>query len=157
MIHTEALNLHVDGFGRLVATLPDGTTRAGLVPVRCFPLADPERWVSLCDAEGREAMLLEDPSALDSESRRVLLDELARREFVPKIGRIVRIAGDAEPTLWEVETDRGPVSFTLPTEDHIRPLRPHGALVADSHGVRYRVEDRRKLDAHSRRLLEQYM
>ena len=84
-------------------------------------------------------------------------DDLARREFVPHIRRIVKVSTDVEPPEWEVETDRGPTRFLLNSGDDIRRLSPMSALVIDVHGTRYLIEDTRKLDAVSRRLLERYL
>ena len=56
----------------------------------------------------------------------------------------------------KVETDRGPVLLTLNSEDDVRRLGPHRALIVDAQGLRYLVPDLRALDAASRRILEHY-
>lgn len=148
--------LHVDELGRLVVALPDGRTCAGVVPVRCFPFTAPDEWISLCEESGAELVCLPRLDAVDEASRAVLLAELSRREFIPVIRRVLHVSPGAEPTIWEVETDRGPATFSLPSEDNVRRLG-EGALVTDVHGVRFRIVDTRALDARSRKYLAQYL
>lgn len=151
------MRVHLDSLGRLVLTLPGSPPVAGVTPVRCFPFSAPAERISFLDEQGKELYCLDALGALPPDERALVERELARREFVPVLRRIRSISPGAEPTLWHVETDRGEVRFTLPSEDNVRRLGEHGALVADAHGVRYRVPDLRLLDAHSRRLLAQYL
>src|SRR5437764_1332377 len=100
--------LHRDAWGRLVLTDADGRQHAGIEPVRAFPLSDPAGPVAVCDAEGREVAWVESLAAVPAPVRQLLEEELARREFVPVIRRIVSVKPAAEPSEWHVETDRGP-------------------------------------------------
>ena len=109
------------------------------------------------DAQGREVAWVEDLAALAPEVRRVLEDELARREFVPVLRRVLGVSAAVEPSRWEVETDRGAASFVLNNEDDVRRLGDHRALIIDAHGIRYLIPDVRLLDPLSRRLLERYL
>ncbi|MGQ0634275.1 MAG: cyanophycin metabolism-associated DUF1854 family protein [Planctomycetaceae bacterium] len=150
-------HLTLDSFGRLVLTLPSGENHVGVVPVRAFPFSQPAGWVVFCDENGREVYCLQEPAQLTDDSRRLLEEELARREFVPQIERIADVTPGAEPTEWNVVTDRGSARFRLVSEDHIRRIGEHAALITDSHGVRYLIADLQALDAHSRRLLRRYL
>lgn len=151
------LRLHYDGFGRLVLTTPEGETIVGVTPARCFPFSAPNECVAFCDAHGHEVYYLPALDALPEQERAMLTRDLTAREFTPVIERIHAVSSGAEPTTWDVTTDRGRVTFELPSEDNIRRLDTHGALIADTHGVRYRVLDMRKLDALSRKLLARYL
>ena len=73
------------------------------------------------------------------------------------VRRIVRISAPVEPSEWEVETDRGRTRFVLNSEDDVRRLSDHRALIFDAHGIRYLIPDLRALDGTSRRLLERYL
>ena len=148
--------LHHDAWGRLVLIDGDGRRHIGVEPVRGFPISDPEHWISICDAEGRELTCIRSLSELPESVRQVLEVDLARREFVPVVRRIVTVSTDSEPSQWEVETDRGPTRFMLNSEDDIRRLGPYSALVIDVHGIRYLISDLRELDAGSRRILDRY-
>jgi hypothetical protein len=154
---TLAIRLHHDAFGRLVVTLANGEIHAGVVPVRAFPFSAPEQWISLCDESGHEVICLTDVAELDRETRDQLAAELARREFVPRILRVLRVVAGGVASQWFVQSDRGNTSFELPSEDNIRRMGSDGALLIDSHGIRYRITSVPQLDAHSRRILRRYL
>lgn len=151
-----SFTLHHDAWSRLVLIDGDGRRHVGVEPVRVFPITDPEHWISICDAQGREIVCLERLDGLTAEVREVLEGELARREFIPEITRIVKVSGN-DPSQWNVTTDRGEVVFFLKSDDDIRRVSKHRVLVIDAHGVRYSIRDTRALDATSRRLLERYL
>ena len=152
-----SLRLTHDPLGRLVLDLDGGARHVGVTPVRCFPFTAPGEQVAFCDEQGREVHHLLTLDELPAAERALLERELAAREFLPIIHRIVAISDGADPTLWHVETNRGAVQFSLPSEDNIRRLGPHGALIADSFGVRYRIPDLRHLDKASRALLNRFL
>lgn len=153
--HTE-IALRYDAFGRLVLTDPDGAEHVGVTPVRAFPFTADAEWISFCDERGHEVFCLASLCELRPSARAALEADLARREFIPAIERILHISRGAEPTLWRVVTDRGETTFKLPTEDHIRRMGD-GALITDAHGIRYRIVETRSLDAESQRLLKRYL
>jgi uncharacterized protein DUF1854 len=134
-----------------------GQRHDNVEPIRAFPISDPDHWISLCDPTGREVAQVRDRNDLSSEQRDLLQAELIRREFVPVIQRIVSISSLAEPCEWRVETDRGPTSFVLNSDEHVRKLGSDKALILDSHGLRYLVPDAKQLDSHSRKLLARYL
>ncbi len=150
-------SLEHDAWGTLVLVDAKGLRHEPVEPVRGFPISDPDRWISICDAQGRELVWVEDIRALSPETRAVLEHDLARREFVPLIRRILSVPADAEPTEWEVETDRGCARFVLNSVDDVRRLGPHRGLVIDAQGIRYLIDDARQLDPLSRRILERYL
>lgn len=146
-----------DVWGQLVMTDADGHQHVGVELVRAFPLSDPRRGVAVCDYHGRELVWLADLDALPLPLVRQIEEELAKREFVPIIRRILKISSAVEPSDWEVETDRGRTSFVLDSEDDVHELDQHRALVTDVYGIRYLIPDVRRLDAHSRHLLERFL
>jgi hypothetical protein len=150
-------SLDRDAWGRLVLIDTNGRRHVGVDPVRAFPISDPAHSISLCDAEGREVAFIEILADLPAPVRQLLETELAQREFVPVIERILRVSSDISPSDWEVETDRGRTEFTLNNDDDVRRLGPHRALLIDTRGIRYLIPDTRTLDAASRRILERYL
>ncbi len=133
-----------------------GQRHVGVEPVRDFPLSDPQHWISIVDAEGREIICVEDLAQLSSDVRKTLEDELARREFVPVIERIERVTS-SDPAEWKVRTDRGPTTFVLKNEEDVRRLGTSSILVIDDHGIRYLIPDYHALDTASRKILERYL
>ncbi len=154
---TVTFSLHKDERGQLTLLDASGHRHENVEPIRAFPISDPEHWISLCDPNGREIVQIRDLAELSAEQRTLLVSELTRREFVPVIRRIVSISSLAEPCEWFVETDRGPTSFVLNSDEHVRKLGQDRALILDSHGLRYLVPDAKQLDAPSRRLLSRYL
>ena len=150
-------SLENDAWGRLVLLDELGHRYVEVEPVRAFPISDPTRWVSICDPDGRELVQVESLDDLSAATRQTLLEELSRREFLPIIRRIVRVATETIPALWEVETDRGPTVFTLDGEENVRRLGHDRALIIDARGIRYLIADTKSLDAQSRRILERYL
>jgi len=149
--------LRHDPWGRLVLTDGEGVEHPGVVPVRAFPISDPQGWVVVCDAEGRELVCIADLAGLPTDARTLLTEELARREFIPEIRRVLRVSSYLEPAEWEVETDRGRTSFVLKSEDDVRRLGPYRAMILDAQGIRYLVPDTRDLDAYGRRAVDRYL
>ena len=151
------LRLHHDAWGRLVATLPDGAVHADVEAARAFPWSSPDTAITLLDSDGRELALLPSLVGLSPESRAALEREFANRDFVPSILRVVRSSGPWPPCVWEVETDRGPATVTIDSEDDVRRLPADRVLIADASGLRFLIPDVSKLDAatlrHLRRLL----
>jgi len=150
------VRLEHDPWDRLVMATDDGQKFCGVVPVRAFPVSDPEHWISICDSEGQEILCVNDIHDLPSDVRKILELELSQREFVPAIRRIFS-ATHHEPSDWSVETDRGRTTFQLNNEDDVRRIEPDQATLIDSHGIRYLITSVRGLDGSSRRILEHFL
>jgi hypothetical protein len=146
-----------DAWGRLVLTDAAGERYVGVVPLRVFPATDPQHWIALVDAQGRELLMIEDLAACPPPVREVIELELSQREFLPEILRIVYVSSIIEPCDWEVITDRGPTRFVLKNEDDVRRTGPYSGIVIDAQGVRYLIRDTRQLDLYGRRAIEQYI
>jgi len=153
----ERATLALDAFGRLVLDMPGSGPLVGVVPVRCFPFSAPTQRITLCDPHGAEVACIEDLSRLPTPLRLLVEDELARREFLPVITRILEVSPGGEPSAWHVVTDRGRTRFVLASEDHVRRLGAEGLLITASDGVRFRVVDHKALDARSRKVLSRYL
>ena len=154
---TILFKLERNPFARLVLTLADGAVHEGVVPVRAFPLAAPGEGISLVGIEGRELAWIPQLAELPAESRALIEEELAGREFVPTVRRIESVSSFSTPSTWSVATDRGATKFVLKGEEDIRRLADGALLIASAEGINFRVASRRGLDGHSRRLLERFL
>ncbi len=154
---TPDFELSIDAWGKLVMSDADGRRYVVVEPVRAFPLTDVGRWIALVDEQGREVVMVEELALLDPDVRGLLERELAHREFVPVVRKIIRIVGDSTPCEWEAETDRGATKFTLDSVDQVRRLGPSRVLITDARGLRYQIPDPAGLDPASRRLLERFL
>lgn len=149
--------LSTNAFGHLIFAGADGVVHEGVVPVRAFPISAPDEGVSLVSGDGHELAWIDSLSMLSAEMRQVIETELAGREFMPEILSLKRVSTFATPSTWEVDTDRGAVSFILKGEEDIRRLSGGVLLISDSHGVQFLIRDVLKMDRHSRRLLDRFL
>lgn len=147
-----------NAFGKLIYLDADGTPHEGVTPVRAFALSAPDQGLSLISAEGKELQWIDQLDDLPEAASKLIADELAQREFMPVIQRIVAVGSFATPSTWQVETDRGATELILKSEDDIRRLRgTNGLLIADSNGIHFMIRDRGALDAHSQRILKRFL
>lgn len=153
----ETFQLVRDPFGKLVLRDRAGVEHVGVVPVRAFPIAAPERGIALVSSDGHEVAWLETLADLPASQRQLIEAELAAREFIPEILRIRSVSSFATPSTWTVETDRGETTFILKGEEDIRRLAHFTLLIADSHGIQFLVRDLQKLDRLSRKLLDRFL
>lgn len=153
-----AFQLARNPHGRLVLTLPDGTAHEGVTPVRAFPIAAPGEGLSLVGSDGHELLWIPQVDQVAGPARQLIDEELAVREFVPTIEKIIAVSSFSTPSTWQVETDRGPASLVLKAEEDIRRLGGRTRLlIAGGDGMQFRVKDTTALDRHSRKLLERFL
>ena len=152
-----AFHLERQASGRLLLTDSAGVQHLGVVPVRAFPLAAPEEGISLVSGEGQELAWLESLAGLQPALRGLIEEELALRDFVPEITRLVSVSSFGTPSTWAVETDRGATSFVLKGEEDIRRLNRQSLMISAGHGVHFSIHDMGALDRGSRRLLERFL
>ena len=157
MSDTPDYQLSRNTFGKLLFTGPDGEIHEGVVPVRAFPIAAPDQGIALVDPHGHELAWIDRLSDLPDALRRLIEDELASREFMPEIKRIISVASFATPSTWRVETSHGDTDFVLKGEEDIRRLASPALLIADSHGIHFLIRDRYALDQHSRKILDRFL
>jgi hypothetical protein len=126
--------------------------------VRAFPIAAPGEGLSLVGPDGHELVWIDRLSQLDVAALALIEEELAAREFVPTIEKIVSVSSFSTPSTWDVVTDRGAAKLVLKAEDDIRRLGGRTRLlIATGDGVQFRVPDTTALDKHSRKLLERFL
>lgn len=157
MTTTADFQLHRDTFGRLTLIDSEGTAHTGVTTVRAFPISSPEDGIAIVDPYGHELAWIERVDDLPAELRALVEGELASREFMPIISRIVDVSGHATPNTWKVVTNHGDTQFVLKGEEDIRRLGIQGLLIADSHGIHFLIRDRYALDAHSRKILDRFL
>jgi Domain of unknown function (DUF1854) len=148
---TPELVLRSSNDGRLLAVI-DGETVA--VRLRqCFPWSEPDRHLSLRDAEDNEIALVRDPGDLDAASRDALERAIAEAGFVLEVTRVMSIEEEVEIRQWVVETRQGRRSFQTHLDDWPRLLPSGGLLIRDVGGDLYRLAAPQELDRKSRDLL----
>lgn len=154
---TTALSFLRDAWGRLLLSTSDHPEGQEVEPVRAFPWSAGQHELVLIDEQGHPVLSLADWQSLPAESRDRLQEELERREFIPRLARIVSVSAPYPPCRWQVETDRGVTEIELESEEDIRRLSEHAALITDSSGLRFHIPDVTQLDRISRGYLRRYL
>ena len=157
-ITTTRFSLERTSFGKLVLTNAVGERFEGVVPVRAFPIQSPDDGISLVSTEGKEVAWVDLLAEVPEPALGLIRAELATREFMPVIERIVSVTSYSTPCTWAVKTDRGDTEFVLRGDEDIRRIgKEHALLIADAHGIQYLVRDQFALDAHSKRVLDRFL
>lgn len=157
MTTTADFQLQRDAFGRLTLIDSEGVAHAGVTTVRAFPISSPEDGIAIVDPYGHELAWIDRVEDLPADLRVLVEGELASREFMPIIDRIVDVSSFATPSTWKVVTNHGDTQFILKGEEDIRRLGLQGLLIADSHGIHFLIRDRYALDTHSRKILDRFL
>ncbi|HXE38081.1 MAG TPA: DUF1854 domain-containing protein [Azonexus sp.] len=154
---TPNFTLRRNAFGQLILTTANGESHAGIVPVRAFPIAAPDEGIALVSSDGHEVGWIDRIADLPPAIGQLIEEELASREFVPEIERIVEVSSFACPSTWQVVTDRGNAALVLKGEEDIRRLTQTRLIIADTHGIEFLIRDTGRLDRHSRKLLDRFL
>lgn len=157
VLMTATFTLAFDPFGKLVVTLADGTQHVGAVVARAFPIATPDECISILSAEGKELAWVENLNDLAVNERDIVVQALQGREFMPEILRLDGVNSFSTPSIWRVQTNRGPTQLVLKGEEDIRRLSASRLIVADAHGVQFLIRDLPSLDRHTRKLLDRFL
>jgi len=149
--------LSKNAFGQLCFKGEAGQFHEQVLPVKAFPISLPEQCIAIVDRDGHELVWLDDLNQVSAENQRMIKEELANREFMPVLTKIMEVSSFATPSTWTVETSRGATHFVLKGEEDIRRISKDTYLVSDNHGVQYLIENIQLLDKHSRRLLDRFL
>ncbi|HEX8463321.1 MAG TPA: DUF1854 domain-containing protein [Abditibacterium sp.] len=152
--YLEPRNLHLE-------LAPDGTLRAQITDDRCglrvevlraFPISNAAQNLVLRDGGGKELGVLQDLTGLDAQAQNLIESALASRYFLPKILKINSIFERFGSAVWQVETDRGPVSITSKAmHEAIYEITPNRFLLRDTEENRYEIADVGALDEASQK------
>ncbi|MBB3195571.1 cyanophycin metabolism-associated DUF1854 family protein [Roseateles terrae] len=146
-----------NAFGRLQLVDLQGRIHDNVTPVRAHPLSAPDEGIALVGEDGHEIAWIDHLDRQPEAVRSLLQEEFASREMMPTVERVVSVSTFSTPSEWTVETDRGPTSFILKSEEDIRRLGEGRLLIASSHGIHFLVPDRFAMDRGSKKLLERFL
>jgi hypothetical protein len=148
--------LERDSLGRLVFVDSHGTRHIGVHPVRAFPITAPGAGIGIMDQSGKELFWYPDVAVITKVELGLIEEELAAREFMPVIEKITHVSTFATPSIWDIETDRGPTRIRLKGEEDIRRIAGNTLLIADSNGMQFLIKDATQLDKVSKKLLDRF-
>lgn len=154
--HQKSYTLERDALGRLVFIDAAGVPHIGVYPVRAFPITEPDAGISIMDQSGKELYWFDGITAIPDGELTLIEEELAAREFMPVIEKITKVSTFATPSIWDIETDRGPTRIRLKGEEDIHRIAGNTLLIADSNGLQFLIKDSTKLDKLSKKLLDRF-
>ena len=161
-----------NGFPALEAVLPkfgdDLESNADKTPVkqdlgrvffhRCFPFETPDEYISVLNKDGREYAMIRNLSEMPAEAQEIIRAELDRKYLCPTVTRIKSLKEKLGYSFWEVETDKGDMSFSMhDTYRNIARVGDGMLIISDVDGNRYRIDDVAKLDRKSFKRIELYL
>jgi hypothetical protein len=115
--HQKPYTLERDTLGRLVLIDAAGTSHIGVYPVRAFPITAPGAGISIMDQSGKELCWFDGAESIPDAELGLIEEELAAREFMPVIEKITKVSTFATPSIWDIDTDRGPTRIRLKGEE----------------------------------------
>jgi hypothetical protein len=145
-----------DSLGQLVFIDTQGNQHVGVYPVRAFPITAPAAGIAIMDQSGKEVFWYPAVAAVPASELQLIEEELAAREFMPVIEKITKVSTFATPSIWDIETDRGPTRIRLKGEEDIRRIAGNTLLIADSNGLQFLIKDSTELDKVSKKLLDRF-
>lgn len=128
-----------------------------VMPVLAFPFSAPTESISIVDEHSKELAWFNRLDELEPDSRAVVEQFLALREYRPVIQRITSVSTYSTPSVWSLETDQGPCRFELPSDESIRRLDGGRLVLTHANGMQFMIEDLFKLDTRSRQILARFM
>jgi hypothetical protein len=152
--HTQLLER--DALGRLVFIDTHGHRHTGVHPVRAFPITAPDAGIGIMDQSGKELYWYPDLASVPKAELALIEEELAVREYMPVIEKITKVSTFATPSIWDIETDRGPTRIRLKGEEDIRRIAGNTLLIADSNGLQFLIKDSTQLDKVSKKILDRF-
>ena len=125
---------------------------------RAFPQRHAEKYISIRDGGNKEVAILVDAQPLDSESLKVLRNELDRRYFTPLIDRILTLNQEAGMWKFSVTTQRGKFEFFVRNwRESAIEISPNRWVIYSVDGARYEIANLEALDHGSQKLLDQLL
>ena len=153
---SQSHQLKRDALGRLVFIDSKGEQHVGVHPVRAFPNTAPAAGIGIMNQSGKELCWFPDITTISAAELQLIEEELAEREFMPVIEKITGVSTFATPSIWDIETDRGPTRIRLKGEEDIRRIAGNTLLIADSNGLQFLIKDSTTLDKVSKKLLDRF-
>jgi hypothetical protein len=154
--HHQSHTLERDLLGRLILIDADGVRHVGVYPVRAFPITAPGAGISIMDESGKELCWFDSGNMIPESELALIEEEMAAREFMPVIEKITKVSTFATPSIWDIETDRGPTRIRLKGEEDIRRIAGNTLLIADSNGLQFLIKDSTELDKVSKKILDRF-
>ncbi len=162
---TNAVFTEHDGFLSLKATLPndEGTaeeqTWERIFLHSAFPFDMPHSYISVLDKDQKEIGMIRELSALSEETQKILLGELGRKYYAPRIRKILSVKERYGFSYWRVDLENAN-DFSFTVQDTYRSMLKidsEHVFIVDVDGNRYEIPSVEALDRASYKKIELYL
>lgn len=130
---------------------------------RCFPISHPSEFIALWTGasalEHQEVGVIRRLKELAPSSRLSLEHELSKRYFIHYIKKINAIKEELGTLMWEVETDKGDMTFMTRRWDRDTVIEGgvNSRIMFDIDNARFMIEDMDALDEESRMVFQDHV
>lgn len=121
---------------------------------RAFPWSKARDYVSVRDDKGKEQHMIRTLDELAADQRAIVEAWLDKNSFIPVVKRVERVNADFGHQEWQVETDRGRITFRVQEREDVRFLPDGRFSIKDVDGNIYAMPKLSELDQKSVRALE---
>ena len=143
--------------GDTIATINGERFEIGQI-TSVFPISNKNHFISLRDERGTEIGIVEQAPELDSESKRIVKEELERSYFLPRITDVIGIEDHLNLFIYRVETDHGYRTFEVRNpRQNVRSVGGGRYIIRDVDGNRYDIPKLRNLGLKSQHLLSEFV
>ncbi|MCD8118576.1 MAG: DUF1854 domain-containing protein [Lachnospiraceae bacterium] len=146
--------------GGFAALAFDGRRWERVYVYRMFPLSDPERFLSIreADEKAKEIGIVENLADFPKEQADILHEQLNLRYFTPVIEKILDVKDEYGHAYFHVQTNFGVCRFTTRMGgDAVTSLSDRRVMFTDLDGNRYEIPDIYKLTAAERKKLDLFI
>lgn len=153
--------IHLGNLGALHVTVKNEAIYGGVYAAYAFPVAHPYGYISLIHSAGEkdaEIGIIRDLKEFPAPAAELIRQALARRYFVHTVTAIRKVGWKHGLVQFDVETDKGPVSFYMRwSHDRAVDYGQSGKVIIDLENNRYLIPNLDKLTAWERSEFQRYV
>jgi len=153
--------IHVGNLGALHVTVKNEGIYGGVYAAYAFPVAHPYGYISLIHTAGEkdvEIGVIRDLAQFPEADAELVRQALARRYFVHTITHVGHVGWKYGLVAFEVDTDKGPVSFFMRwSQDRAVDYGRRGKVIIDLDNNRYLIPNLDKLSTKERTQFQRYI
>lgn len=157
LIDGEDITITRDSYGHPVAKVDDQEVVLSHI-LSIYPISNKTSFLALRDQQGKEIGILDSIDKLDSDSKKIVWEELERSYFLPRIKDIHAINEKLSVLTWEVSTNRGFRAFQVRNpRKNVRAVTNRRFIVKDVDGNRYEIRNIGNLPARAQTLIAEFI
>lgn len=143
-----------DEQNRLILKRPGQADVVDVQVRRAFPWSNPQAHISICAADGKEVLMVDNLNEIAQPTRELIAQSLENGSFIPRILQVREVVVRFGFQRWRVRTNRGDTEFRVQEREDIRFLPDGRFSIRDADGNVYELPRIDELDESTRRAIE---